>query len=382
MTRNGGQPQTVETTYVGEESEYFWDHYNAISLDINAAEPGEYVITIPADCLQLASESTGTVYITEPIILVYTVAGDNSDSTDYIGVTPSCSPANNYTGGPVGVISVTWPGVRLVMNSQNKDEKTPVDPSFVNVTVNGNPVEINPDMTGGGRIWVKAQYESDGVSNEWRVDDQFLIELPDMFFFWTGDVKIEIKEGAVTSVQGAMNAPISLNYTFVSLNYDVAWDPETEYDGSPIEFSKGDCIIYAYWPGYDTPAINQSGALKPFYQKETENDNGYQTPATQYMSIEDGKVKFDFSSFDAGTYLLDIPDSAIMLGNGVFNGEATYNFRIVDTTSTLVDIVDQTNKYTVFNMQGIMILETTDIKDLQNLTKVMYIVNGEKLILK
>ena len=382
MSINGGEPQEVSTTYAGEESDAFWNHYPGINLNIAASVNGEYVITIPGNCLQLANEDSGTVYITDPIILTYNVTGLGSESPEIISVNPIVNPSNNYVGGPIGVISVTWPDVRLQMNSQDKDIKTPVDPSFVTITINGNVVPIDPNVTGGGRIWVKAQYETDDVT-EWRVDDQFLIELPDIFFFWVGDVKVDIKEGAVRSVSGAVNAPFNLNYTFLGLDYDAIWEPERSTDGEDIFFPEGDCIIFVYWEGYDKPQINANASQKPFYQKINENDNGYQTPASQYMSIEDGKVKFDFSTFDLGSYILDVPDNAIILSEGVNNGETIYNFSIVDReTLSVAGIFGRDSVFSIYSLQGVKLMETTVKEDLKRLTKGIYIINGKKVIIR
>lgn len=254
-------------------------------------------------------------------------------AVEYIDVNPVANPSDGYVGGPQGVISVYWPGVSLQMNSQDKDIKTPVDPSFVSVTVNGNPVTIDPDMTGQGKIYVGAQYESDGSTTQTRVNDQLTILLPDMFFFWEGNIQVVIKEGAVTSVSGAVNKELTLNYTFAELNYNAIWEPAQPLDGTPVKFSQGECVFYVYWEGYTDLKIN-SGA-RPFYQLENESNNGSQISASQYMSIENGKVKFDFSSFEPGTFIICLPDASINLGEGVDNGEAIYNFQIVADTSVL-----------------------------------------------
>ena len=280
-----------------------------------------------------------------------------ASAADYISVNPVANPANGYKGGPQGNVSITWPGVSLQMESQDKDAKNPVDPSFVEITLNGNPVTINPNTTGGGKVLVGAQYISDGATTQTRVDDQLLIVLPDMFFFWTGDVKINIKEGAVTSTTGEINAPISLEYTFNGLNYDVIWNPELPSNGSPVTFTQGNAIFYASWDGCTDLSINSNA--RPFYMKENDTDNGTQLPASDYISIEDGKVKFDFSTFGVGTYLVDLPDGAVNLGDGNQNGEAIYNFRIVESVAPQYYVSAQPSEYGYFD--AFSVVWATDI---------------------
>ena len=257
--------------------------------------------------------------------VILAVSGISATAQDYISVNPTVTPRDGYVGGPQGIVSVAWPGVRLQMDSQDKDIKTPVDPSFVKITVNDNPVSINPNATGGGRIYVGAQ-ETEGGG---RLDDMLTILLPDMFFWWTGSVKVDILEGAVKSTSGAVNQAITLNYTFNNLNYDAIWEPAKPADGTDVTLIKGEAYLYVSWEGCTDLTITNSA--NPFYQKATLEDNGTQVPAKQYMSIDNGRVKFDLTSFDTGNYILDLTEGSIDLGDGSQNGETIYNFRIVET---------------------------------------------------
>ena len=264
-------------------------------------------------------------------------------AVDYISVNPVASPANGYVGGPQGNISVYWPGVTLQMDSRDKDVKTPVDPSFVKITVNGNPITINPDALGGGRIYVGAQ-ELEGGG---KVDDNLTISLPDMFFFWEGDVTVEILEGAVTSTAGAVNQALTLNYKFSALNYDAIWEPAKAVGGTDVTLVKGEAVCYVYWEGCSDLTINPGA--NPFYQQANDENNGAQVSAKQYMSIENGKVKFDFTSFGTGSYILCVPDNAIDLGNGTQSGETVYNFRIVEAVVPPAYVSPKPSSYNFFD---------------------------------
>ena len=101
------------------------------------------------------------------------------------------------------------------------------------------------------------------------------------------------------------------------------------------------------------------------------------------MSIEDGKVKFDFSTFDLGSYILDVPDNAIILSEGVNNGETIYNFSIVDReTLSVTGIFGGDSVFSIYSLQGVKLMETTVKEDLKRLTKGIYIINGKKVIIR
>lgn len=246
-------------------------------------------------------------------------------AADYISVNPVISPADGYKGGPKGIIYVTWPGVSLKLDSQDKDVKTPVDPSYFTITVNGNEYSgFGNGTTGSGRALVGAQELEGGQ----RLDDQLLIELPDMFFFWRGAVKVDIKEGAVSSTSGAINKPITLNYTFGEVNYNPVWDPAQEGQ-TPVSFVKGNAVFYLSWEGAEVESINNNANI--FYQLENSENTGDQVPARQYVSVVDGRIKCDFSSFGPGTYIIGFAENSATLSDGSLSGEAIYNFKIVDS---------------------------------------------------
>lgn len=258
------------------------------------------------------------------VVAILVASTLSANAQDFISVNPVVTPDDGYIGGPQGLITVYWPGVSLQMNSQDKDIKTPVDPSYVNITVNGNSVTINPKVIGEGKIYVGAQETEEG-----RIDDMLAIILPDMFFWWIGDVKIEILQGAVTSTSGDINKPISLNYTFTSLNYDAIWEPSRPDDGTDVILEKGEAYLYVSWEGYSDLSITADA--DPFYQKATAEDNGIQVSAIQYMSIDNGRVKFDLTNFDTGTYILDLTEGSVEFEDGTQNGETVYNFKIIET---------------------------------------------------
>lgn len=251
-------------------------------------------------------------------------------AVDYITAPMNVTPPNNSVTGAITQVQISWPGVELQMNNRDKDapiKDNLISTSYVTVTLNGDPITLDGSMM-GGRVYTHVTQESNEQlgGGEGNFLDVLTIDLPDMLFWRTGNLQIEIKEGAVTSTTGAINPAISLNYITSSINMNGVWEPAADEESPVVIFNEGDCKIYASWEGCTDLKI-LSGA-NPFYQLENEENNGDQISATKYMSVVDGKVMFDFSDFGPGVYILCLPQGAIDLGNNVLNGELTYNFAI------------------------------------------------------
>lgn len=268
------------------------------------------------------------------LLMVITILSGvlTANAVDYISVTPTVSPRNGQNGGAIMQISVRWPGVSLKMANTDPDVSNIINPSCVSLKLNGNPISLGTSQM-DGRVIVKRQKTSNEQSGggEGERFDVLLIDLPDMAFYWSGTLDVVINEGAVTSTTGAVNPQIDLHYTINKRVEEVVWEPSRDPEGAPTVFEYGQCVIYASWPGCSDPQVNPQATTLPFYQKEDAlNDDklGNQESALPYMSIENGKVKFDFSSFAPGIYLLDLTEGYIKLGNDI-NEEQTYNFTIL-----------------------------------------------------
>ena len=106
----------------------------------------------------------------------------------------------------------------------------------------------------------------------------------------------------------------------------------------------------------------------------------------------------EYSLTEAGTYLLVIP--AGTFGDDVFaadpktghcNPELTYTYTIKapepvepdepDDPSSITETQQDTEHITVYNLQGVLVLETNDAADLKTLQNGAYIVNGKTMII-
>ena len=89
----------------------------------------------------------------------------------------------------------------------------------------------------------------------------------------------------------------------------------------------------------------------------------------------------------AGEYSLTIPEGSF--GNAAFaddpttghcNPELVYTYTI-NGTDALAEIRQADEHIAVYNLQGVLVLETDDAADLKTLQNGAYIVNGKKMII-
>ena len=86
-----------------------------------------------------------------------------------------------------------------------------------------------------------------------------------------------------------------------------------------------------------------------------------------------------------GTYILEIPTGCFIDRNGNNIEGTTIKFTVKNDSglaADIEDIVEDNNNWTVYNIIGVKILETTNANDLNKLAKGVYIINGKKYIVK
>lgn len=255
---------------------------------------------------------------------------------EYISAPISVNPPDGTMGEMFGMIIINWDGVRLEMENHEKDTsvKNYIDPSFVSITLNGEEKSIDNTLMGGS-IFVKYVEEENaaGSNGNNKGKDLLYIEFPSSFPngypFWKGIVDVDIKDGAVISTTGEINPPIRLVYYFMNVNGNIIWSPENN-----SSFVNGYCTIKASWENAESLSFNENVSTFPFLQKEDPSNNdkyGDHIPVTDYLTIENNSIIFDFNSFTPGNYCLTIPEATILMDEEFINKEETYNFTIMES---------------------------------------------------
>ncbi|MDE7081017.1 MAG: hypothetical protein K2O78_05125, partial [Muribaculaceae bacterium] len=83
---------------------------------------------------------------------------------------------------------------------------------------------------------------------------------------------------------------------------------------------------------------------------------------------------------EVGTYTVIIPEGFFMAGDYKVDG-SVFMYYVVDISS-IVDTFKAENKVTVYNLNGVRILDNADVEALRGLEKGMYVINGKKVVLK
>ena len=262
-----------------------------------------------------------------------TLCSFSAVAAEYISVNPSISPRSGKVES-VMQIHISWPGVRLQMDTEDPDLFTLVDPSYITVKINGNEFMGFGDGTGNGRAMIKAQYSAnEEEQTTQRMQDDFVIDLPDVAYWWNGTITVDVKEGAVMSTTGQINAPISLTYTVETKAGSPTWDPP-QLTEDPVEFTEGDAIFYGVWD-YKSKPVAISNSPQAFYQViDEEGDIVERVNAGHLLEIENGRLKVDVSSLEPGVYNFVLPSGAVTFADGAISLESLYLFRIVEEDPT------------------------------------------------
>lgn len=73
LSINGGEPQVLNAICGGNPSKIFDGYFQNLQIEVNARQNGQYVITIPEDCLYIANENDGSLSFDQPLVLTYNV---------------------------------------------------------------------------------------------------------------------------------------------------------------------------------------------------------------------------------------------------------------------------------------------------------------------
>ncbi|MBR5455954.1 MAG: hypothetical protein IKU76_03260 [Bacteroidaceae bacterium] len=115
-------------------------------------------------------------------------------------------------------------------------------------------------------------------------------------------------------------------------------------------------------------------------ERTTNNSNG------GMIEMEQAALKTTEPLLGNGTYYLEIPDGYFVDGNGKSVKGMTLKYTVKndgDLIAGIEDIVPESTKgWTVYNLQGVKILETTDAQRVNVLPAGIYIVNGIKTYIK
>lgn len=236
-----------------------------------------------------------------------------------------------------------------------------------------------------------------GVEVDASLAGFYTIEVP-VFMQYAEDcqeVEIVIPANVVRNQADDVNPEITVNYVLVGLNDSGKISPE-----SGTIFVEGmERKVTVTWDGIIS---HNTSDLEPSYDDEGNPENneyfyfvlqaadGTETELTvpEYVEFNDPAEPtaaiIDLSSFADGEYTLTIPLSSILVNN---NDVYTVNEEIVATyilgsTNAVEGLeADENGVFQVYNLQG-MKVNHDGVKDINSLSKGIYIINGKKVQVK
>lgn len=350
-----------------------------------------------------------------------------ADDSKYIEAEMSVEPLSGALSMfPYPSYDVQWKGVTL-----NKLDRTKIT-----LSINGKPVTLS------NQVSIATKQESDeqfGGTNIWDVS-LLNMQFSKLVSGKYGEIKISVKEGAVTSTDGKINEEFELTYYQYEL---FSFEPKITSD---TFFEEGSGKIIFEWKYNTKPIfINENTPYPPFADVYSDEGSVKEKKSLiPLMSVEDGRVTIDVSTLPAGAYSVTFPEGCIFFGeegDRMINGEFYCDFWITekpeepveepepgedpeddptldpddddpenqpgeidpgtqpgedesedqpgednpnigsDTDSVSSVSAADDGSYTVYNLQGVLLMSTNRWEELLTLPQGIYVINGKRIVM-
>lgn len=154
-------------------------------------------------------------------------------------------------------------------------------------------------------------------------------------------------------------------------------------NGATVESLSYILFTFSYYVG----ATEDTAIFPKLYREGSEEliaveftlDNEDGTGKVAHM---DGALRVTEPITVNGNYILDIPAGYFVDGNGRSLDGITLKYTVQNDGTGIADVEAADGAYTVFSLQGVKVLETTDATLLNNLPAGVYIINGTKVLVK
>lgn len=219
-----------------------------------------------------------------------------------------------------------------------------------------------------------------------------LVFSPDFFAVWgmTGTFTFVLPAGSVMNQYGEVN-PEAMAIIHVVPAWTGAMEVTPECPNYESVTVNQLPYITISFPGAEAVSVNEGVEIRLDSQYGQNNIN-VSDRITNIVTDENGnEIGIEFYVADLaeeiGTYTLVVPEGAFtIMANGEIyvNGvEGYYEFTTTEVTVGVNSIVGaQEGRYVVYNMNGVLLLNTENEADLQLLQPGLYIINGKKVLIR
>ena len=384
LSINGGQPQEIAVGMNGESVE-FGGYYKEALLKVDAAVDGEYLIHIPAGCFSVVSGATGTKLIDEDIDLVYNVTLNDQPATSWMRQAAVVLPENGdgeaFTSLLQFIISWNFQGIRPTEKGLSATVSRNLE--YLG-TLDARKFHVANVTTEPGSEGAPVDPAPEGYGNEIRVDVEdyipFFNPVPGMY-------QVTIPEGIVENVNGALNPQQTFTFwIFPAIDVMPVSDPAAVDGENPANYAPLASLdkVKVTWPDYPVVELAMNPEVKLLVTELDENNDQVENYITLNPTVEDGSLVVNLGDYtkEDGSYTLLINEISVFFADDYTNGPAEFVY-IVNKDSGVATIIGAVDgRFVVYNLNGVMILDTDNGADLNSLENGIYVINGKKVMIR
>ena len=342
-----------------------------LNFNVAVTEPGEYIINFPigafvfGDGMQALSSAEQTV--------TFSIVGDEP-SYEYMNNATVVDPAQAIVGSVMQVV-VTWDEQPIFLKD-GATAKWYVNSDFGDFEL-GELQSEAPDLY----LTTLASGDEGGIAQMADGGENALvISLPFSAFFTKGIFNIVVPQATVENENGEVNPEEIITLFVVNvLDTPATISPaETSVETLPEITVTFDNIM----------TINPNDPMEIRLNQTIISTDEFMTPIQDEDTGDVNGYKFNVSKLteEKGTYEFVLPEGAFLLigedGSFNVNQEGFVEFSVTTSTgiNEVVDALD--GRYVVYNINGILVLDTDNAAELAGLTPGLYIINGKKVIVR
>lgn len=204
-----------------------------------------------------------------------------------------------------------------------------------------------------------------------------------------GKYTINFPEGVVQNLLGDINPAQTVEITYMAspdFDTEVFTPPSIDENWQPIDYAADDLkAVSLTW--------NMPLTMNPESAPATVRQYSWieETPRTPLIFGEDivlndqkDALIFDLSSLPVGRWSVEFPTAYVFLGEDkdMINEEVLASYTIT-TASGIEDVVKaKEGRWMVFDLKGVLLMDTKEVSLLKELAPGLYIINGEKVLIR
>lgn len=344
---------------------------------------GTYKIVVPAGAFSMETEIANPVNGAMEYTFTYT---DGSiPVVQYLGQPSTISPRNGSTLPSLSLAYLYWNNVEweIPVERGNPYQLDSSVLSKLHIVANGKEI----DNMSGARILAINTKQSNEVT-ETGGPAELYIQFPDVTFFLTGTVDITIDEGLINDVNGKYTPKVSFSYNVEKFaDAQPASDPasvDLENPEAYVPLGELDKVVIT-WENQKVSAISSSASFILITATMVEDDVVETRTRLTPSITEEGGLLFQLGEYtkESGTYVLEIGEYSVNFDNGMTNGPAQFTYIVSTDTDGITHVYGNDKEgFIVFDMNGVLLLKSSNPSDLKCLKKGIYVINGKKVILK